>query len=612
MRLQLSCPLCSKPLELESESAFGSEKLKVYKCGHAFSQEQLSKIEGNLDFSSVDGKKHAYNYQQTGVEFIIDSDFSCVIADQMRLGKTPQSLLALKNSPDKFPCLILVRSANIWQWKREVATWVGTLPNQVWVCQGTKNWIPPGFKIYIMSMDTFSRRGTCRSCKHQYHDEDCKRKDCTCHVAISNEDGMSDLLLTFGFKLVIADEAHSFKNTDSQRSQALVAFLKNIERSTLTEDWNFSCPFCKDKPSWTEQVTINVNNLDAHKKTYKTSHCPKCFCQVTQSAAAHVKVTRNCGIVMLTGTPIKNRADEYFVPLNLIAPERFPSLTHFRRKWLMQDGKGRWSRVAPTCFDAFKKEIAPFVLRREKEDVYTDCPRFNRIFTVIEVMDERLKKAYNKVLDDIEAKHPTGNFEFFNSIGELQQLRQICGLAKVQWVADYAETFLLDSDKLKLAIGVHHHSVRDAMKEQLANLGVCKLDGTDSAYQKDFIAHKYFEKAPEQLLLLGMMAAKEGIELPYIDTALVMEREWTSTEEEQFEFRFYNPSKDYLKSRGLNENRTTTIEYIIAKGTIDSFLYDLVEEKRAIFGETISNNWSLDQDGGSFRELMERTLAGRL
>jgi SNF2 family DNA or RNA helicase len=59
---------------------------------------------------------------------------------------------------------------------------------------------------YIFSMDILSLRGTYKS-----------------------GDLMADKLLEFGFKFVIADEEHSFKNTDSNRTEALVK-IKRIKR----------------------------------------------------------------------------------------------------------------------------------------------------------------------------------------------------------------------------------------------------------------------------------------------------------------------------------------------------------------------------------------------
>lgn len=606
------CPKCQKPLELSSEMRAGKETLQIFECGHAFVKGKIEINPNTLKFNALDLTGHvAREYQREGVEFLLKSlenGTGSLLADQMRLGKTPQALLTARNY-DEWPILILVRASNVYQWVRETKKWCNNLPAGVWVIEGTKSFIPPGFSVYIISMDTFGRRGTCKLCKHQYHEEECGRKNCNCRICESNSDAMSDKLLEFGFKLCIVDEAHSMKNSDAQRTRALTSFLKNIERSTLTETIPFACSNCKN--TWDETIEIKINTEEETQRVRHSSHCPKCFTQISYSSARSIKVDRQCKLIFLTGTPIKNRADEYFVPLNLLDPAKFPSQAGFRRKYLIEND-GSWSRVAPQALDYFKEAIRPIVLRREKEDIYKELPKFNRIFTTITIDDERLKKAYNAVIDEIEGKmFSKESLSYFDSIGEIQRLRQICGLAKVGFVADYAETFVNDSEKAKLAIGYHHHAVRDALWYKLEKFGVCKLDGQDSPQQKDYIAHKYFEKSDKQIILLGEQACKEGIELVYIDYALMTERQWTSTDEEQFEFRFFNPDLGYLKSRGL-ENKVTTVEYIIAKNTIDQFFGDLVEEKRAIFGETVSNNWSLDQDSGAFRELLERTVAGRL
>ncbi len=565
------CPLCLKPLALVSELSLGDEKIRSFKCGHTFSDTVLKFNSDKFDFESVDRSKRARDYQKEGVEFIFNAGFNCVIGDQMRLGKTPQSLLALKNSPEHFPALIVVRSANLYQWTREFKTWVTSELWGIFPIVGSKNFIPPGFKAYIISMDTFSRKG------------------------------MMETLLAFGFRLVIVDEAHSFKNTDSNRSQALIAFLKNINRADLEHEVPFTCMMCKH--TWTEHVTVKVNTMEAGKSVSKTTYCPSCKAKVTQKAGAHVKVKRNCDCVMLTGTAIKNRADEYFVPLNIIAPERFPQLSTLQQEWLIQNDKGKFTRVAPWKYEAFKETIAPFVLRREKEDVYKDLPPLNRIFTVMTVDDQRMKDAYNRVLGEMEeslVRNPT----FFDSIGALQRLRQICGMAKVKWTADYAETLMMDSDKLKFAVGIHHHAVRDSIAYELSQHGVMKLSGEDSAEQKDRVMVE-FEKAPERILVINMLAGGVGMDFHYIDYALILERQWSAADEEQFEFRFYNPDKSI-------KDRSTTIEYVVAKGTIDEWFYELVEEKRTIFGETIGTNWNLQEDTKSWRRLLEQTVSNRL
>jgi SNF2 family DNA or RNA helicase len=609
MRLQTNCNICNKQLVLihtwslstgtaiaaknsskeesacldlrvtEQTNKYSSDvpvnplEISFYKCGHFTIKEKPKKRE--LDYTSADGSKHLRDYQKEGVEFIFDSDFNCIIGDQMRLGKTPQSLIAYKNViEERSPCLIVVRAANTYQWVRELKIWADESKLGIFLINGSKQWIPPGFNAYIISMDTLSRG-----------------------------DRVKDLL-EFGFKLVIVDEAHSFKNTESKRSQALIQFLRDISTKEITKELNLNCPLCTR--SWTEEIKINLNlrgSTLTSQSTHK-SYCPDCKALVITGIKKEEMKKKSCGAILLTGTAIKNRADEYFVPLNIVAPEKFPSLEQFRRKWLVQDGS-KWSRVNPYLYESFKKEIAPYVLRREKEDVYTDLPPLNRMFQVIEIEDERLKAAYNRVLDTMELNMSRGNYKFFDNIGELMQLRQICGIAKCGWTANYIEACLMDSDKSKYAIGVHHHSVRDNMFTQLGHLGTLRLSGEDSPEQKDRIMRQ-FEHSQERILVINMLAGGVGMDFHYCHNVLILERQWSSADEEQFEFRFYNPDKSIMGEA------QTDIEYIIAKGTIDEWFYDLVESKRAIFGETISNNWNIESDAGSFRDLMEKTVSSRL
>lgn len=518
MRLIHNCPYCNKQLvEVLRTPWSDTEDYVEYKCGHSLIEQKITRRdERDIDFTSVDGTKCARPYQKEGVKFLIESNFNAVLADQMRLGKTPQSLLALKTATsDLTPCLCLVRSANLYQWVREIRTWFDDSALAVWPITSSKQAILPGFKVYVLSMDSL------------------------------RIDSIYESLKGLGLKCVIADEAHSFKNPESSRSQSLV------------------------------------------------------------------KLIREGGIkhkMLLTGTPIKNRADEYFVPLNLVAPEKFPSVAQYRRRWLMQDGKGNYSRVYN--IEAFREEIAPYVLRREKEDVYTDLPTINRIFSVITIDDSRLKKLYNAELDKIEAKmEATGGSASATTLASsLMTLRRICGMAKVPFLTDYVDIFKEEneSDKAKLAIGCHHIDVRTALLNNINRFANClELSGADSAESKDRIMRR-FALPENKFLVLNMLAGGVGMDFHYCNNVIVAERQWNSADEEQFEFRFYNPD------RSIMGNNNTTIEYVIADKTIDSFFYEMVEEKRQVFNETVSNNVDIMSNPQSFAQLMERTLNSRL
>jgi hypothetical protein len=152
---------------------------------------------------------------------------------------------------------------------------------------------------------------------------------------------------------------------------------------------------------------------------------------------------------------------------------------------------------------------------------------------------------------------------------------------KVPWVKDYLDISLEDSDNQRYAVGIHHKDVRDVLYHGLGGSDNClKLSGEDNAWAKDKVMRD-FATSTQRILIINMLAGGVGMDFRYCDNALILERQWSSADEEQFEFRFYNP--------------------------------DLVEEKRKVFGETISNNWNLQTDSkGTFKDLIERTLGSRL
>jgi hypothetical protein len=91
----------------------------------------------------------------------------------------------------------------------------------------------------------------------------------------------------------------------------------------------------------------------------------------------------------------------------------------------------------------------------------------------------------------------------------------------------------------------------------------------------------------------------------YIDNVLVVERQWSPADDEQFEFRFYNPDKSI-------KNRATNIEYVLAKGTLDEWWHEMLRAKYTIYGETIGTNWSPSDDPDTFKNLIQQTISGRL
>ena len=195
-KLKSNCPTCNSVLRLKSEFPCGEGYMRSYACGHTFFESTAPDSDSDFgfvsdDFVSVSATKAAFDYQREGIEFIFRSNFNCLIADPMGLGKTIQALLAAKlakdaNGEPRFKSiLVLVKSATTYQWFEEQREWFSSELWSAFRISGTKGFIPPGFRIYILSMDTLSR-------------------------FMSKKNGEMKALKDLNIDLVIVDECHSF------------------------------------------------------------------------------------------------------------------------------------------------------------------------------------------------------------------------------------------------------------------------------------------------------------------------------------------------------------------------------------------------------------------
>lgn len=533
-RLIHTCPVCNSPAEVHHEQKWTRSYFdqkegrdvevrcthRVFKCSfvksrqtqnvpwHSESTEQL--VRPVTETSNLDRTKRAYEYQVEGLEFIERSNYNCLIADEMGLGKTIQALLALKNNPDLFPVLIVVKATLKYQWLREFRDWCNDELMSCVTIDSTSDMVLPIHKAYIMSMDLFARSS---------------KK--------TGEFTILKRLAHIPFKTVILDECHNFKDTGAKRTQGLLEF-------------------------------ITSRNIQAK--------------------------------LMLSGTPIKNRAEEYIVPLNLLDPATFKSPTHFRRYWLDE------ARIKEWRLDEFRMTTEKYIIRREKKDVLPDLPSLSRTYEYVEIEDSFAKNSYNQQLTLMEnALNNEGMGDPVSILGWLSKLRHETGRAKIPHIIEKAEEFLESTEDDKLCIGIHHEDVRDRIFYGLQSRGysVLKLSGENDAKAKDRIVSQF--RNGNRVLVANILAGGVGLNLQFCHNAFNTERQWTSADEEQFEGRFHRNGQKYPVSMG----------YLIAKGTIDQFFHEKVIEKRMIHGETVQG-WDLKSDSKALREIAEQAISSRL
>ena len=299
----------------------------------------------------------------------------------------------------------------------------------------------------------------------------------------------------------------------------------------------------------------------------------------------------------LSGTPIKNNAGEYFPILNFVNPEQFPSEAKFLREDVVWDGYKAHGLRYPKMFEAKTKE---WIIRYKREDVLPDLPPIFRTFHKVE-MEEGLKKAYEAIvsefIDFVEGLDSEPNWGSTNILGYFSQMRHIIGISKAQAAVDYAEEFLLSTDR-KLTIFFHHEKVQQMLTAKLSqtlkDAGYSEpaqiLSSMDVTTRANNVER--FKNDPNcRILIASTLAAGEGLNLQFCSDCLLVERQWNPANEEQAEARFPRPGTTLKRSEG----GSIGAGYLIAIGTMDEWLTTLVEQKRSVVQQTLDGTtvaWS--------------------
>lgn len=358
--------------------------------------------------------------------------------------------------------------------------------------------------------------------------------------------GVLDKLKLLGIEMIVVDECQNFKDSNSKRTKALIQLIED--------------------------------NRIVHK-------------------------------IFLSGTPIKNKASEYFTILNLLAPERFTNYASFCRYWLVPNDKGVYTRLDPIMVEQFHQLTSKWILRREVKDVQKNLPKLTRDIQWVEIDDPVIKNAYNNELDMFNNFLRTATrIDSTTLLGWLAKMRAITGQAKIPWALEYAEQFMEQSEH-PLLIGIHHHAVRDVLFVKLQQLGFnpSKFSGEDNQFAKERIKQNFIN-GNNRVMVMNMIAGGTGTDglQKVCHNAVVLERQWSSADEQQFEKRLDRDGQTY----------PCDIVYPIAVRTIDEWFHNLVEEKRKIIRETMGDSEAMEFDPTSDSELImnlaEMTVSHRL
>jgi SNF2 family DNA or RNA helicase len=298
--------------------------------------------------------------------------------------------------------------------------------------------------------------------------------------------------------------------------------------------------------------------------------------------------------VALTGTPVMNRPEEIVPQLRILGRlDEFGSGAQLKRRFQGMDAEERlhW-HLRRHCF-----------VRRLKRDVLPQLPDKRQVVVPMALDNaEEYKLAERDViawlreqpldLSELDAKISAALRA--ERLAQLNTLKRLAARGKlsaaVSWIHDF-----LEHDE-PLVVFSHHEEVQAELLRRFPDAG--HLLGKDSAQARDETVRAYQDGTGHPLLICSTLVAGQGITLTRASNVAFVELEWTPALHDQAEDRCHR----------IGQHDAVTAWYLLAAGTIDERIAELLQAKRAIVG-AVTDGRRDEGDAGLVGEVI-RALHG--
>ena len=307
------------------------------------------------------------------------------------------------------------------------------------------------------------------------------------------------------------------------------------------------------------------------------------------AAAKAVKVVHAHTRFALTGTPIENRLSELWSIFDYLMPGFLYDYQEFREEVelpIVRDGD-------PAVQERLKRMVAPFVLRRKKEDVLQDLPDKLEEVRYAD-MDWKQRQLYDaEVLRMRRTLEGQDESDFRKSriqiLAELTKIRQICcdpllcysgydgESAKREACMELIES-LVDGGHKALLFS-QFTSMLELIEQglQARNIPYYKITGATAKKQRLALVNEFNEN-DVPLFLISLKAGGTGLNLTGADVVIHYDPWWNTAAQDQATDRAHR----------IGQTKIVTVYKLIVKGTIEEKIQEMQEKKKALADEILS------------------------
>ena len=308
---------------------------------------------------------------------------------------------------------------------------------------------------------------------------------------------------------------------------------------------------------------------ELHKMKDPNSQSGKGFLKLTKIGDYHFG---------LTGTPLINSPLDAYTALKFIGQEK-ANYTNFKKFYcVMGDRFSEYKVTGYKNLDILKQEIEDCSIRRDKS-ILNLPPKF--IIPEYIEMDSSQQKFYDNLQAGIVAEADRVNIKTTSLLGLVTRLREAATCPSVLTSSNVVNTKIDRCVELTEEL-IHNNEkvvIFSTFKEPLYQLAdilkkyepfVCTGDQSDEEINQ---YKKMFQEDDKHMIMLcTAQRMGTGITLTRSSSAIFIDSTWTYALESQTEDRLHR----------IGANKAVTIFKLIAKGTIDERIQDILERKKLL------------------------------
>jgi non-specific serine/threonine protein kinase len=312
----------------------------------------------------------------------------------------------------------------------------------------------------------------------------------------------------------------------------------------------------------------------------------------TTSTARVVKSLRSKHRLALTGTPTENRPMELWSLMDFLMPGYLGTGESFRTSW---EKKIMSVETHLDSVEMLRSRVAPFILRRTKNEVEKDLPAKIESIQHVE-MTPIQRELYQQVLMDLRTrvfaeveKKGIGGASI-SILSALLRLRQICNHPRS--ISDFSDIMEYDSGKFQLFQALLLEALENGRKvlvfsQFIGMLSLMRewidtltykyvyLDGATKDRQP--LIERFNNDESVRLFLISLKAGGTGLNLTAADTVILYDPWWNPAVENQAVDRAHR----------IGQTKAVNVYRLVTENSIEQHIFRLKESKEQLFDSLV-------------------------